>query len=95
MELLPQQAVAEIMKLSEEQSRLSEDYTALEVAKIEHFNNFRQDFNSDKAVEMAFARSSVGIEHMKMQMRLKILGKELSVLKTLMRHFENKGRNIY
>lgn len=95
MELTPDQAVAEIMKLSEEQSRLSEEFTALEVAKIEHFNEFRQDFKSDKAVEMAFARSSKGIEHLKTQMRLKILAKELSVLKTLMRHFENKGRNIY
>ncbi len=95
MNITPSQAVEEIMKLSEEQSRLSEEFTELEVAKIEHFNTFRVDFKSDKAVEMAFSRSPKGIEHLKMQMRLKILAKELSVLKTLMRHFENQGRNIY
>lgn len=93
--MTPHQAVEEMMKLSEEQSRLSERFTVLEVEEIKHFNEFRSEFGSDKQASMAFKRSPLGIEHLQTKARLKIIGKELSVLKTLMRHFENQGRNIY
>ena len=93
--MTPNQAIDEIMKLSEEQSRITERFTELEVEEIKCFNDFRGDFTSDKQCTMAFKRSPMGIEHLKTKARLNLISKQLTTLKTFLRHEENKARNLY
>ncbi len=93
----PQQAAERMMSLSEEQSRLSDEYADLEEKRLRHFKEHRSDaiYKSDKACERAWEGTEDGIRNMRIEIRLKNLGKELSVIKTFLRHEENKARNLY
>lgn len=95
MTLTPQQAADSMLALSEKQSRYSDAYASLEEKKLRHFAQFRSDYKSDKACEMAWSATEDGIKHMRLNLELKKLAKELSVIKTFLRHEENKARNIY
>jgi len=93
--MTPQEAAEKMMELSEAQSRLSDEYTDLEEKKLRHFSQFRADHKSDKACDMAWSATDDGIRHMRLHFELKKLAKELSVIKTFLRHEENKARNLY
>lgn len=93
--MLPQEAADKMLLLSEEQSRLSDEYAELEEHRLRHFKENRENFKSDKACETAWQATEEGIKHMRLNLSLKKIAKELSVLKTFLRHEENKARNIY
>lgn len=95
MNLTPQQAADSMMGLSEKQSRYSDAYASLEEKKLRHFAEHRSEYKSDKACENAWQATEDGIKHMRLNLELKKLAKELSVLKTFLRHEENKARNLY
>lgn len=95
MNLTPQQAAEKMMGLSEEQSRYSDQYADLEEKKLRHFSLYRAEYKSDKACENAWQATEDGIKHMRLNLELKKLAKELSVIKTFLRHEENKARNLY
>lgn len=91
----PQEEAERMMELSERQSRLSDEYADLEEKKLRHFAQFRSEYKSDKACDMAWSATDDGIRHMRLNLELKKLAKELSVIKTFLRHEENKARNLY
>ena len=91
----PQQAADSMMTLSEKQSRLSDEFADLEEKKLRHFSQSRNEFKSDKQCENAWQGTEEGIRHMRLHLELKKLAKELSVIKTFLRHEENKARNLY
>jgi hypothetical protein len=91
----PQEASNKMMGLSEEQSRLSDEYADLEEKKVRHFIEHRPDYKSDKACENQWLATEDGIRHMRIGLTLKKLAKELSVIKTFLRHSENIARNLY
>lgn len=95
MTLTPQQAAEKMMGLSEEQSRLSDEYADLEEKKLRHFSQFRAEYKSDKACDSTWMATEDGIRHMRLNLELKKLAKELSVIKTFLRHSENVARSIY
>lgn len=95
MNLLPQQAAEKLLDLSEEQSRVSDEYADLEEQMLRFFVLKRHDFKSAKDCERAWQGSESGIKHMRLGLELKKIAKELSVLKTFLRHEENKARNLY
>ena len=94
-ELTPQEAADRMIFLSEEQTRLSEEFADLEEKKLKHFAANRESFKSDKACDRAWEATEDGIRSMRIHLKLKDLAKELSVLKVFLRHEENKARNLY
>lgn len=95
MTLTPQQASDKMLELSERQSRYSDEYANLEEQRLRHFILNRPRHKSDKACENEWAGSEDGIKHMRLHLELKKLAKELSVIKTFLRHSENIARNLY
>lgn len=93
--LSPQIAADSMMSLSEKQSRLSDVFADLEENRLRHFTEFRSTYKSDKACDMAWSATEDGIKHMRIALELKKLAKELSVIKTFLRHEENKAKGIY
>lgn len=93
--MTPQEAADKMLALSEKQSRYSDAYATLEERKLRHFSQNRENYKSDKACETAWQATEDGIKHMRLHLELKKLAKELSVLKTFLRHEENKARNLY
>lgn len=95
MNLSPQQAADSMMALSEEQSRLSDEATELEIAEALYLNEFRDSHKSDKATLSAWRVTEKGQRQIRVENRLKSLKSELSVIKNFLRHEENKARNLY
>lgn len=95
MNLTPQAAADSMMILSEKQSRFSDEYADLEEKRLRHFSQFRAEYKSDKACETVWSATEDGIRHMRLHLELKKVGKELSVIKTFLRHSENIARNLY
>lgn len=95
MNLTPQEAAEKMMSLSEEQSKLSDEATDLEIAEALYLNEFRETYKSDKAVQNAWKITEKGQRQVRVVGRLKTLKSELSVIKNFLRHEENKARNIY
>lgn len=95
MELTPQQAAEKMMSLSEEQSRLSDEATDLEIEENHYLMTHRADHASDRAVQSAWKTTDKGIRQIRVEGRLKSLKSELSVIKNFLRHSENVARNIY
>lgn len=93
--MTPEQAANKMMDLSEEQSRLSDRATELEVAEQLFLHQNRENFKSDKATVSAWKVTEQGIEQIRAIGRLRVLKSELSVIKNFLRHEENKARNIY
>lgn len=93
--MLPQAIAQEIERLYHEQSDKSDELLNLEVAEIEHFNEHRNDFTSDKQCEMAWKHSTKGIEHHKVKSRLISIKQQLSSLKALLRNAEAIARGLY
>ena len=91
--LTPTEAADSMMGLSEEQSRLSETATELEIAEALYL-----DQSLEKTAVMALRKwraSELGQKQIRVKGRLKSLKNELSVIKNYLRHKENEGRNIY
>lgn len=93
--LSPQVAADSMLELSERQSRYSDEYADLEESRLRHFSQFRAGYKSDKACENAWQGTEEGIKHMRLNLELKKLAKELSVIKTFLRHCENIAKNLY
>lgn len=93
--ITPQEASDRMLYLSEESSRLSEEYADLEEKKLVHFTLNRSKHKSDKACDRAWEGTPDGIRAMRLKIHMKSIEKELSVIKTFLRHEENKARNIY
>jgi hypothetical protein len=84
-----------MMALSEKQSRLSDEFADLEEKKLRHFTASRSSFQSDKACSAAWSSTEDGIRHMRINLEMKKLARELSVIKVFLRHEEAKARNLY
>lgn len=95
MDLNPHQQAEKMMSLSEEQSRLGEEATTLEIAEALYLNEFRANHASDKAVQSAWKVTEKGQRQIRVVNRLKDIKSELSVIKNYLRHAENSARNIY
>lgn len=93
--MLPEEAAQKLITLSEEQSRLSDEFADLEEKKLTHFSETRKNFKSDTACDREWEATTDGIRAMRLRLKMKDVGKELSVLKTFLRHEENKARNLY
>lgn len=94
MNLTPQEASDRMLTLSEEQSRLSDEATELEIAEQLYLHAHRENHKSDKATLSAWKVTEQGQRQIRVIGRLKVLKSELSVLKNFLRHEENKARNI-
>lgn len=93
--MTPQEAADRMMGLSEEQSRLSDEATELEIAQNLYLHANREHHKSDKATLSAWAVTEQGQRQIRVEGRLKVLKSELSVIKNFLRHSENVARNIY
>lgn len=93
--LTPQVAADSMMSLSEEQSRLSDEATELEIKEQLYLHDQRHNYKSDKATVSAWKVTESGQRQIRVENRLKSLKSELSVIKNFLRHEENKARNLY
>ncbi len=93
--MTPQQAADSMMALSEEQSRLSDEATRLEIQENLYLFQNREKYGSDKATLTAWKVTTEGIDQVKVVNRLKSLKSELSVIKNFLRHSENVAKGIY
>lgn len=84
-----------MMALSEEQSRLSDEATELEIAEQLYLHANREHHKSDKATLSAWKVQEQGMRQIRVEGRLTVLKSELSVIKNFLRHEENKARNLY
>ena len=95
MNLTPQQAADSMMALSEEQSRLSDQATILEIEEAKFLHSMVGEYKTAVATKMAWRASEKGIQQIEVENRLKMIKSELSVIKNYLRHCENSARNIY
>lgn len=91
----PQQIAESLVNLAEEYSRLSDEDGLLEQGSIKYFVDNRDKYASDKACERAYLATEGGLRWVIVQKRLKVLNKQTSISKTILRHYENQARNLY
>jgi hypothetical protein len=91
----PQEIAEELVTLSEEYSRLSDESGVLEQESILHFVSIREKHKSDKTAERAYLATERGLRWVWVEKRLKGLSKQISALNAVLRHYENQGKNIY
>ena len=95
MTLTPNEASDRMMILSEEQSRLAEEATELEIAEQLYLHENREKFQSDKATLNDWLVTENGQKQIRVEGRMKQIRSELSVIKNFLRHAENCARGIY
>jgi len=93
----PRKVAEDRMTLAEEYSRLSDEYGLLEQESVKWFtaNRSSSQYRSDKSCERAWLSTEKGLRWIYLKSRLKGIEKELSASNTLLRHYENQGKNIY
>jgi hypothetical protein len=91
----PQEIAEDRVTLAEEYSRLSDEYGTLEQDQIKHFVANRDKYKSDKACERVWQATESGLRWVYLKSRLKGIEKLLSASNTLLRHYENQGKNLY
>jgi hypothetical protein len=91
----PQKVAEDRVLLAEEYSRLSDEYGRLEQEAIKHFVENRDKYKSDKATDRAYLATESGLRWVYLKSRLKGIEKQLSASNTLLRHYENQGKNLY
>lgn len=92
----PQEAIEMELKASEEYSRLSDRFSELEVLKAQYFEtNFEGFGGKVNVVDRKWAVTSEGQEMTKTYRKLKALEKEISSMKTYLKHKENEAKNVY
>ena len=81
--------------LSEEYSRLSDELASLEMLYSKFFIQERENYKSDKAVEMAYNGTESGLRAIGLRRREKAITKEMSALNSYLQVKNNQARNHY
>lgn len=91
----PHEAAERMITLSEEQSRLSEEATELEIKGELFVHAYRDTYKTTTATKTAWKVSEEGQRQTRVENRIRDIRSELSVIKNFLRHKENEGKNIY
>ncbi len=93
--MTPNEAIENELKWSEEYSRLSEQYGDLEVLKNMMFSENLETLKTARACEIKWNSTPSGIAMTKIYRTMKGLEKQISSMKTFLKHAENEAKNIY
>lgn len=93
--MTPTQVAEERVRLATEYSSDTEKLIDLRIKKAEIWNQLRENFKSDTATQRAWEGTPLGIEEMKISLRMKAKEKMLSALKSQLEVMEGEARNTY
>ena len=95
MNLTPNQVAEERVRLATEYSSDTETLIDIRTKKAQIWNDLRVNFKSDTATERAWQGTLLGIEEMKLGLRMKASEKMMSALKSQLEVMEGEARNSY
>lgn len=93
--LLPHEMAEKRLELSEEYSRLSDEFAEHIKKQAEFFVLKRENYKSDNATQKAFEATPDGVQMIILKLKLKSIEKTMSALNTALRLAENQARNLY
>lgn len=91
----PQELAESLMGLSEQFSKYSGEFAAHLKLQADFFNEHRASHKSDLACSRAFEATKEGVDMSIIKLKLKALEKQMSAVKTFLRHAEVEARNLY
>ena len=93
--LTPNEMSDKRLELSEEYSRLSDEFAQHIKFQAEFFNLNREKYKSDNATQKAFEATTDGVRMVILKLKLKSIEKVMSALNTALRLAENQAHNLY
>lgn len=93
--MLPHEMANRRLELSEEYSRLSDEFAQHYKFQAEFFNLNRDKYKSDNATQKAFDATTDGVRMVILKLKLKSIEKTMSALNTALRLAENQAKNLY
>lgn len=91
----PHQIAEERVRLAGEYARDTELLIEIRTKKAEIWNQLRENFKSDTATERAWQGTPLGLDEMKLSLRMKAAEKMMSALKSQLEVMEGEARNTY
>lgn len=93
--MTPMEIADERVRLAGEYARDSEIMAALLTQKATLWPELRENSKSDKSADKAWDSMPLGIEEMKLRLKMKASEKMMSALKTKLEVLEGEARNQY
>lgn len=91
----PHEYAEDLMTLAEEFSRYSGEYAQCIKLQADFCNASKSDYKSDTATQRAFEGTTEGVKMSVLKMKLKALEKQMSAIRTYLRHAEIEAKNLY
>lgn len=91
----PGELADDLLKLSEESSRLGDELAEILMKKPKIWLEMRGNYESDTRTERAYEATMDGTKELWLKLRLKGNDRMCSAIKTKLRIMENESRNLY
>lgn len=95
MNLSPHELAERRVELSAEYARDSEILISILEQKPELWRQIRERVKSDKAADREWEASALGLDEMKLRLKMKASEKKMSAARTMLEVLEGEARNQY
>lgn len=90
----PREYITELEELTDQFSKLSEQWAGLIKYQADYFHLHRAEHKSDNACQKEFDRTEEGVKMQVCKAKLKSKEKQMSAIKTALRLLDTEARNL-
>lgn len=95
MDRTPREIAERRVELSSEYSQCADDLSDILEIKATAWLSMRENHKSDKATDMAWDATELGIKEMRLRLKMKALEKKLSAARTYLEVMNTEAKNQY